>query len=89
MHPREQTIFALSSGRPPSAIAIVRLSGPQAAADPAAQEKHKGHRQDEPGGHDHAFKASGPGAHEQPGQKVAGRGEQHDAEHGHDRGHAH
>jgi tRNA modification GTPase len=32
MHPREQTIFALSSGRPPSAIAIVRVSGPQAAA---------------------------------------------------------
>jgi tRNA modification GTPase len=31
MHPREQTIFALSSGRPPSAIAIIRLSGPQAA----------------------------------------------------------
>jgi len=31
MHPREQTIFALSSGRPPSAIAIVRISGPQAA----------------------------------------------------------
>src|SRR5260221_9921021 len=31
MHPREQTIFALSSGRPPSAIAIVRVSGPQAA----------------------------------------------------------
>jgi tRNA modification GTPase len=30
MHPREQTIFALSSGRPPSAIAIVRLSGPKA-----------------------------------------------------------
>jgi len=30
MHPREQTIFALSSGRPPSAIAIVRISGPQA-----------------------------------------------------------
>lgn len=30
MHPREQTIFALSSGRPPSAIAIVRLSGPLA-----------------------------------------------------------
>lgn len=30
MHPREQTIFALSSGRPPSAIAIVRLSGSQA-----------------------------------------------------------
>src|SRR3984893_6466395 len=29
MHPREQTIFALSSGRPPSAIAIVRVSGPQ------------------------------------------------------------
>src|SRR5690348_16853706 len=29
MHPREQTIFALSSGRPPSAIAIVRLSGPK------------------------------------------------------------
>jgi len=27
MHPREQTIFALSSGRPPSAIAIVRVSG--------------------------------------------------------------
>ncbi|HWZ37421.1 MAG TPA: tRNA uridine-5-carboxymethylaminomethyl(34) synthesis GTPase MnmE [Bradyrhizobium sp.] len=27
MHPRDQTIFALSSGRPPSAIAIVRLSG--------------------------------------------------------------
>src|SRR6202163_3204735 len=30
MHPREQTILALSSGRPPSAIAIVRVSGPQA-----------------------------------------------------------
>jgi tRNA modification GTPase len=32
MHPREQTIFALSSGRPPSAIAVVRVSGPQARA---------------------------------------------------------
>lgn len=32
MHPREQTIFALSSGRPPSAISIVRLSGSQARA---------------------------------------------------------
>jgi tRNA modification GTPase len=32
MHPREQTIFALSSGRPPSAIAIVRVSGRQARA---------------------------------------------------------
>ena len=32
MHPRQQTIFALSSGRPPSAIAIVRVSGPQAEA---------------------------------------------------------
>jgi tRNA modification GTPase len=32
MHPRDQTIFALSSGRPPSAISIVRVSGPQAAA---------------------------------------------------------
>ncbi len=31
MHPREQTIFALSSGRPPSAIAVVRVSGPQAS----------------------------------------------------------
>jgi tRNA modification GTPase len=31
MHPREQTIFALSSGRAPSAIAIVRVSGAQAA----------------------------------------------------------
>jgi tRNA modification GTPase len=30
MHLRDQTIFALSSGRPPSAIAIVRVSGPQA-----------------------------------------------------------
>jgi len=30
MHPRDQTIFALSSGRPPSAIAIVRISGLQA-----------------------------------------------------------
>ena len=30
MHPRQQTIFALSSGRPPSAIAMVRVSGPQA-----------------------------------------------------------
>ncbi|MET4065447.1 tRNA modification GTPase [Bradyrhizobium sp. S3.2.6] len=29
MHPRDQTIFALSSGRPPSAIAMVRVSGPQ------------------------------------------------------------
>ena len=32
MHPRDQTIFALSSGRTPSAIAIVRVSGPQAGA---------------------------------------------------------
>jgi tRNA modification GTPase len=31
MHPREQTIFALSSGRAPTAIAIVRMSGPEAA----------------------------------------------------------
>jgi tRNA modification GTPase len=30
MHLRDQTIYALSSGKPPSAIAIVRLSGPQA-----------------------------------------------------------
>src|SRR5258706_1569219 len=30
MTPREQTIFALSAGRPPSAISIVRVSGPQA-----------------------------------------------------------
>src|ERR1700726_532563 len=36
MHPREQTIFALSSGRPPSAIAIVRVSGPQAGPALAA-----------------------------------------------------
>ncbi len=32
MHPREQTIFALSSGRPPSAIALVRVSGPEAGS---------------------------------------------------------
>jgi tRNA modification GTPase len=32
MHPRDQTIFALSSGRPPAAISMVRLSGPQAGA---------------------------------------------------------
>ena len=31
MHPREQTIFALSSGRLPAAISIVRVSGPQAS----------------------------------------------------------
>jgi tRNA modification GTPase len=30
MHPGDQTIFALSSGRPPSAIAIVRVSGAEA-----------------------------------------------------------
>jgi tRNA modification GTPase len=36
MHRQEQTIFALSSGRPPSAIAIVRLSGAQARAVLAA-----------------------------------------------------
>ncbi|OYU89216.1 MAG: tRNA uridine-5-carboxymethylaminomethyl(34) synthesis GTPase MnmE [Bradyrhizobiaceae bacterium PARB1] len=30
MHQRDQTIYALSSGRPPTAIAIVRVSGPQA-----------------------------------------------------------
>ncbi|ANW05165.1 tRNA uridine-5-carboxymethylaminomethyl(34) synthesis GTPase MnmE [Bradyrhizobium icense] len=30
MHPRDQTIFALSSGQPPSAIALVRVSGAQA-----------------------------------------------------------
>ena len=32
MHPHDQTIFALSSGRPPSAIAVVRVSGPRAEA---------------------------------------------------------
>src|SRR5450432_1905164 len=32
MHPRDQSIFAVSSGRPPSAISIVRISGPQAGA---------------------------------------------------------
>ena len=32
MHRSQQTIFALSSGRPPSAIAVVRVSGPNAAA---------------------------------------------------------
>src|SRR4051794_29037679 len=32
MHSREQTIFALSSGRPPTAIAIVRVSGTAAGA---------------------------------------------------------
>ena len=32
MHSNDQTIFALSSGRPPSAIAIIRMSGPQAGA---------------------------------------------------------
>src|SRR6202008_3181368 len=36
MHPREQTIFALSSGRPPSAIAVVRVSGPEARTALAA-----------------------------------------------------
>ena len=30
MHPRDQTIYALSSGRPPAAIAIVRVSGTRA-----------------------------------------------------------
>ncbi|MCA6118379.1 tRNA uridine-5-carboxymethylaminomethyl(34) synthesis GTPase MnmE [Bradyrhizobium sp. WSM 1738] len=30
MHPRDQTIFALSSGQPPNAIALVRVSGSQA-----------------------------------------------------------
>jgi tRNA modification GTPase len=30
MHPRDQTIFALSSGRPPGAISIVRVSGREA-----------------------------------------------------------
>src|ERR1700761_217214 len=32
MHARDQTIFALSSGRTPSAIALVRVSGPKAGA---------------------------------------------------------
>ena len=32
MHPREQTIFALATGRLPSAIAVVRVSGPEAGA---------------------------------------------------------
>src|SRR5580693_8795280 len=36
MHPSHQTIYALSSGRPPSAIAIVRVSGPQAGTVLAA-----------------------------------------------------
>ncbi len=30
MHTRDQTIFALSSGRPPTAIAMIRISGPDA-----------------------------------------------------------
>jgi tRNA modification GTPase len=32
MHSRDQTIFALSSGRPPNAISVVRVSGAQAGA---------------------------------------------------------
>src|ERR1700721_2504741 len=36
MHPRDQTIFALSSGRPPSAISMGRLAGSQAGAALAA-----------------------------------------------------
>ncbi len=36
MPPGQQTIFALSSGRLPSAIAVVRVSGPQSAAVVAA-----------------------------------------------------
>src|ERR1700730_2229071 len=36
MHPREQTIFAPSSGRPPSAMAIGRVRGPQAGPALAA-----------------------------------------------------
>jgi tRNA modification GTPase len=32
MSPARDTIFALSSGRPPAAIAVVRISGPQAGA---------------------------------------------------------
>src|ERR1700750_3466502 len=32
MHPRDQTICALSSGRPPSAISVVRVSGAHAGA---------------------------------------------------------
>jgi tRNA modification GTPase len=36
MHPRDQTIFALSSGRAPSAIAVVRVSGAEAGAVIAA-----------------------------------------------------
>jgi len=32
MYPNDQTIYALSSGRPPSAIAIIRVSGPRAGA---------------------------------------------------------
>src|SRR5882757_4060503 len=31
MHPRDQTIFALSSGRPPNAISVVRVSGAHAS----------------------------------------------------------
>src|SRR4051794_29814971 len=32
MHPRDQTIFALSSGRPPNAISVIRVSGTLAGA---------------------------------------------------------
>ena len=32
MHPRDHTIFALSSGRPPNAISVVRVSGSYASA---------------------------------------------------------
>src|SRR6185436_10879498 len=32
MLPARDTIFALSSGRPPAAIAVVRISGPRAGA---------------------------------------------------------
>src|SRR3954447_21745259 len=41
MHPRDQTIFALSSGRPPSAIAVVRVSGPEAATTLTALARKK------------------------------------------------
>lgn len=36
MHPENSTIFALSSGSPPCAIAVIRISGPKAGAALAA-----------------------------------------------------
>ena len=80
MNSRDQTIFALSSGRPPAAIAIVRVSGPNARITleklcgklPAPRTAHVSTLRDSDGNAiDEAVSLFFPGPHSATGEDIA------------------